>query len=93
MERNIFIFHFTLYVFKWLRIRCIYNLRLRLHNIQKAPETGKKAAEKELQTRRKAGNKVRGKAPETGKKTSSGKKNTGNPGGKAGSGAGKPRRQ
>ena len=56
-------------------------------------ETGKKAAEKELQTRRKAGNKVRGKAPETGKKTSSGKKNTGNPGGKAGSGAGKPRRQ
>ena len=59
----------------------------------KAPETGKKAAEKELQTRRKAGNKVRGKAPETGKKTSSGKKNTGNPGGKAGSGAGKPRRQ
>ena len=60
---------------------------------RKAPETGKKAAEKELQTRRKAGNKVRGKAPETGKKTSSGKKNTGNPGGKAGSGARKPRRQ
>ena len=41
MERNIFIFHFTLYIFKWLCIRCIYNLRLRLHNIQKAPETGK----------------------------------------------------
>ena len=60
---------------------------------RKEPETGKKAAEKELQTRRKAGNKVRGKAPETGKKTSSGKKNTGNPGGKAGSGARKPRRQ
>ena len=60
---------------------------------RKAPETGKKTAEKELQTRRKAGNKVRGKAPETGKKTSSERKNIGNPGRKAGSGAGKPRRQ
>ena len=47
----------------------------------------------QLQTRRKAGNKVRGKAPETGKKTSSERKNIGNPGRKAGSGAGKPRRQ
>ena len=59
----------------------------------KAPETGKKAAEKELQTRRKAGNKAGGKTTETGKKTSSERKNIGNPGRKAGSGAGKPRRQ
>ena len=60
---------------------------------RKAPETGKKAAEKELQTRRKAGNKAGGKTPETGKKTSSERKKIGNPGRKAGSGAGKPRRQ
>ena len=60
---------------------------------RKAPETGKKTAEKELQPRRKAGNKAGGKTPETGKKTSSERKNIGNPGRKAGSGAGKPRRQ
>ena len=54
---------------------------------RKAPETGKKTAEKELQPRRKAGNKAGGKTPETGKKTSSERKNIGNPGRKAGSGA------
>ena len=53
----------------------------------------RKAEKKKILIGKTAGKQAGGKAPETGKKTSSGKKNTGNPGGKAGSGAGKPRRQ
>ena len=53
----------------------------------------RKAEKKKILIGKTAGKQAGRKAPETGKKTSSGKKNTGNPGGKAGSGARKPRRQ